>query len=148
MEPARRCIGELQFPADPRSRASSERQVETTPANIIRKRAVHLARLNHQCRPKQSQFTALSAVFTGEIEATKALIYALPAGDIPDREAIAVLFDNAANTALSVTLNLTVGTVVRIAERAGRPARAVFLRAAVPRAPDVDHDQRHVFVTP
>lgn len=47
-------------------------------------------------------------------EPAKELVYTWPDGPIPDREAIAVLFDNAANTALAATLNLTVGAVVKM----------------------------------
>lgn len=47
-------------------------------------------------------------------EPSKELVYAWPDGEIPDREAIAVLFDNAANTALAATLNLTAGAVVKM----------------------------------
>lgn len=47
-------------------------------------------------------------------EPAKELVYAWTDGPIPDREAVAVLFDNAANTALAATLNLTVGAVVKL----------------------------------
>jgi primary-amine oxidase len=47
-------------------------------------------------------------------EPAKELVYTWPDGPIPDREAIAVLFDNAANTALAATLNLTAGAVVKM----------------------------------
>jgi primary-amine oxidase len=47
-------------------------------------------------------------------EPAKELVYAWPDGPIPDREAVAVLFDNAANAAFAVTLNLSGGTVVKI----------------------------------
>jgi primary-amine oxidase len=47
-------------------------------------------------------------------EPAKELVYAWPAGKIPDREAVAVLFDNAANAAVAATLNLTVGAVVKM----------------------------------
>src|SRR5882757_1176896 len=47
-------------------------------------------------------------------EPAKELVYAWPNGQIPDREAVAVLFDNAANAAVAATLNLTVGTVVKM----------------------------------
>jgi primary-amine oxidase len=47
-------------------------------------------------------------------EPAKELVYAWPDGKIPDREAVAVLFDNAANAAVAATLNLTVGAVVKM----------------------------------
>jgi primary-amine oxidase len=47
-------------------------------------------------------------------EPAKELVYAWPDGQIPDREAVAVLFDNAANAAFAATLNLTLGAVVKM----------------------------------
>jgi primary-amine oxidase len=47
-------------------------------------------------------------------EPPKQLVYAWPDGGIPDREAVAVLFDNAANAAYAATLNLTTAAVVKI----------------------------------
>jgi primary-amine oxidase len=47
-------------------------------------------------------------------EPAKKLVYAWPDGQIPDREAVAVLFDNAANAASVTTLNLTAGAVVTV----------------------------------
>jgi primary-amine oxidase len=47
-------------------------------------------------------------------EPAKELVYAWPNGEIPERDAIAVLFDNAANAAFEVTLNLTAGSVVKM----------------------------------
>lgn len=46
-------------------------------------------------------------------EPDKALVYAWPDGATPGREAVAVLFDNAANAAAAVTLNLSTGKVVK-----------------------------------
>ncbi|MGB9417684.1 MAG: primary-amine oxidase [Acidobacteriaceae bacterium] len=51
-------------------------------------------------------------------EPSKEFVYAWPGGDIPDREAVAVLFDNAANVASAVTLNLTAGAVVKVEQAA------------------------------
>jgi primary-amine oxidase len=47
-------------------------------------------------------------------EPAKQLVYAWPDGGIPDREAVAVLFDNAANAAYTATLNLTTAAVLKI----------------------------------
>jgi primary-amine oxidase len=47
-------------------------------------------------------------------EPPKQLVYAWPDGGIPDREAVAVLFDNAASAAYTATLNLTTAVVVKI----------------------------------
>ena len=47
-------------------------------------------------------------------EPAKELVYAWPDGEIPDREAVAVLFDNPANAAVAVTLNLTLGAIVKM----------------------------------
>jgi primary-amine oxidase len=46
-------------------------------------------------------------------EPTKSAVYAWPDGPAPEREAVAVLFDNAANRARAVTLDLGKGVVVR-----------------------------------
>jgi len=46
-------------------------------------------------------------------EPAKQLVYAWPDGGIPDREAVAVLFDNAANAAYTTTLNLTTAAVLK-----------------------------------
>jgi primary-amine oxidase len=47
-------------------------------------------------------------------EPAKPLVYGWPDAGTPDREAVAVLFDNAANAASTATLNLTAGKVVKI----------------------------------
>jgi primary-amine oxidase len=47
-------------------------------------------------------------------EPAKQLVYGWPDAGTPDREAVAVLFDNAANAASTATLNLTAGKVVKI----------------------------------
>jgi primary-amine oxidase len=46
-------------------------------------------------------------------EPAKSTVYAWPECPIPAREAVAVLFDNAANRALAVTLDLGTGTVLK-----------------------------------
>jgi primary-amine oxidase len=43
-------------------------------------------------------------------------VYAWPEGEVPDREAVAVLFDNASNVASTATLNLTARALVRFEE--------------------------------
>jgi primary-amine oxidase len=47
-------------------------------------------------------------------EPAKQLVYSWPDAGTPDREAIAMLFDNAANAASTATLNLSAGKVVQI----------------------------------
>jgi primary-amine oxidase len=47
-------------------------------------------------------------------EPAKQLVYSWPDAGTPDREAIATLFDNAANAASTATLNLSAGKVVKI----------------------------------
>ena len=49
-------------------------------------------------------------------EPAKDRVYALPDGELPDREAVAVLFDNAVNTASTATLNLTSRVLVKFEE--------------------------------
>jgi primary-amine oxidase len=63
----------------------------------------------------QPGYTATTRIISIMLkEPGKASIYAWPEDGTPDREAIAVLFDNAANTAYAVTLNLTAGAVVKV----------------------------------
>ena len=63
----------------------------------------------------QPTFTATTRIISIMLkEPRKAPVYAWPHGGIPDREAIAVLFDNAANAASTVTLNLTSGATVTV----------------------------------
>jgi primary-amine oxidase len=47
-------------------------------------------------------------------EPAKELVYAWPNGQTPDREAVAVLFDNSSNAASTATANLTVSAVTKV----------------------------------
>ena len=49
-------------------------------------------------------------------EPAKDAVYAWPEGEVPDREAVAVLFDNASNAAATATLNLTARALVTFEE--------------------------------
>src|SRR5258708_2055759 len=62
----------------------------------------------------QPPFTATTRIISVMLkEPNKALIYPLPDSEVPDREAVAVLFDNAANAAYTIILNLTASAVVK-----------------------------------
>lgn len=63
----------------------------------------------------QPSFTRMTRIISIMLkEPAKALVYAWPNGEVPERKAIAVLFDNAANAASTATLNLTSNEVVKI----------------------------------
>jgi primary-amine oxidase len=63
----------------------------------------------------QPSFTRMTRIISIMLkEPAKALVYAWPNGEVPERTAIAVLFDNAANAASTATLNLTSNEVVNI----------------------------------
>lgn len=73
---------------------------------------VHAAVQLMQSHPPFTKTTRIISIMLKE--PAKALVYAWPHGGVPDREAVAVLFDNPANAAFSVTLNLTAGAVVKV----------------------------------
>ena len=65
-----------------------------------------------QAAPSHTPATRIISIMLKE--PPKAAVYAWPDIQTPDREASAVLFDNAANTASEVTLNLTTGEVIKV----------------------------------
>ncbi len=68
-----------------------------------------------QSQPAFTETTRIISIMLKE--PAKAMVYAWPESGTPDREAVAVLFDNALNAAYTATLNLTSATVTKV-ERA------------------------------
>jgi primary-amine oxidase len=65
-----------------------------------------------QAQPSFTETTRIISIMLKEPR--KALVYTWPNGEVIDREAVAVLFDNAANSASTAILNLTSGAVVKL----------------------------------
>jgi primary-amine oxidase len=65
-----------------------------------------------QAQPSFTRMTRIISIMLKE--PAKAIVYAWPNGEVPERKAIAVLFNNAANAASTATLNLSSNEVVNI----------------------------------
>jgi primary-amine oxidase len=65
-----------------------------------------------QAQPSFTRMTRIISIMLKE--PPKAIVYTWPNGEVPERKAVAVLFDNAANAASTATLNLSSNEVVNI----------------------------------